>query len=96
MRLRDGLSSIVAFLRAGYPRGVPATGYVALLALLPRRISDDEVAVVTSKFIRRGRRPIDNADVGVEITRITDEMPSLDDIGRVRHRLEARAGGHHG
>jgi hypothetical protein len=37
-----------------------------------------------------GRRSIDTADAGVEITRITDEMPSPpDDIERVRHRLTA-------
>ena len=60
-----------------------------MLVLLPRRMCDDEVATIASTLIGRGRRSIDNADVGVEITRITLEMPSLDDIDRVRHRLYA-------
>jgi hypothetical protein len=34
-------------------------------------------------LIGRRRRPIDNADGGVEITRLTDEMPSCEDIDRV-------------
>jgi Protein of unknown function (DUF3349) len=92
MGLRARVSSIVAFLRAGYPSGAPVTGYVPLLALLPRRVSDDEAATITSKLIGR-KRPsidggIDTTDVGVEITRITDEMPSSDDIERVQRRLD--------
>jgi hypothetical protein len=89
MGVRAGMSSILAFLRAGYPGRAPATGYVPLLALLPRRVSDDEALIITSKLIRRQRRPIDRADVGVEITRVIGEMPSLDDIERVEDRLDA-------
>ena len=89
MGLRGRVSSIVAFLRAGYPSGAPAAGYAPLLALLPRKVSDDEAAMITSKLIGRRRESIDGADVGVEITRITDEMPSLGDIECVEHRLEA-------
>ena len=37
------LSRIVAWLRAGYPTGVPEQDYVALLGLLRRRLTDDEV-----------------------------------------------------
>ena len=92
------LSSIVAFLRAGYPTGTPATGYMPFLALLRRRVTDDEIISITRELIRRRRRPIDSADVGVEITRVTHEMPSLDDIERVQNRLDAIgwSGGHHG
>ncbi|MCV7099804.1 DUF3349 domain-containing protein [Mycobacterium palustre] len=93
MRLFGGVSSFVAFLRAGYPTGAPRFGYVPQLALLPRRVSDDEVAVITTNLIGRRRRsiarPIDDADVGVEITRVTDAMPSPNDVERVRRRLGA-------
>ena len=37
---------VVGFLRAGYPEGVTAHDYVPLLALLRRRLSDDEVVAV--------------------------------------------------
>jgi uncharacterized protein DUF3349 len=83
MGLGDRVSSIFAFLRAGYPTGVPAVGYAPLLALLPRRVSDDEIRLVISKLVP-GRRAVDDVDVGVEITRVTHEMPSTDDIERVR------------
>ncbi|OBF53269.1 hypothetical protein A5787_06520 [Mycobacterium sp. 852002-50816_SCH5313054-b] len=95
MGLRGGVSSIVAFLRAGYPSHAPAVGYAPLLALMPRRVCSDEVAIIAGALIGRQRRPIDNADVGVQITRVTDDMPSLEDIDRVQRRLDAmgRAGG---
>ena len=37
------LTSIVAWLRAGYPEGIPPTDYFPVLALLSRRLSNDEV-----------------------------------------------------
>ena len=86
--LRTWVSRVVAFLRAGYPSGAPTTGYLPLLALLPRRVSDDEAVLITSRLVGRKRRSIDRADVGVEITRVTGEMPSLDDIDRVQLRLD--------
>jgi hypothetical protein len=89
MGMIDRLSRVVAFLRAGYPTGMPATGYVPLLALLPRRVADDEITAITSKLIAQGRRPVGTADIGVEITRITQEMPSSEDIERVQRRLDA-------
>jgi Protein of unknown function (DUF3349) len=90
--------SIVAFLRAGYPSGAPALGYAPLLALLPRRVSDDEITTIARKLLAPRRRSVDNVDVGVEITRVTDELPSAHDIERVQRRLSAAgwAGHHHG
>jgi hypothetical protein len=84
MYLADLVSRFVAFLRAGYPTGMPATGYVPLAALLRRRVCDDEITAITSELIVHGRWPISPADVGVAITRVTSEMPSPDDIERVR------------
>lgn len=88
------VSGVVGFLRAGYPNGAPVTGYVPLLALLPRRVSDAEVTTITRKLLAPQRRPadrwdIDRIDVGVEITRVTAELPSPGDIERVQHRLIA-------
>ncbi|MGE2814443.1 DUF3349 domain-containing protein [Mycobacterium heidelbergense] len=92
MSMGRRVASIVAFLRAGYPSGVPALGYVPLLALLPRRASDDEIRSVISK-LAPGRRPLDGVDtrvdVGVEIIRVTNEMPLPDDIERVQRGLTA-------
>ena len=88
MGLGDLVARMVAFIRAGYPQGVPETDYVPLLALLRRRLSDDEVAAVATQLAARGEMNIDAADIGVAITRITDELPSQADLDRVQRRLE--------
>ncbi|WAJ46527.1 DUF3349 domain-containing protein [Mycobacterium sp. Aquia_216] len=89
MGLGDRASRVVAFLRAGYPTWAPALSYIPLLALLPRRVTDEEIRAIVRRFRLRQSHPIDNADIGVEIARLTHEMPSLDDIERVQHRLAA-------
>jgi hypothetical protein len=88
MYLADRVARILAFFREGYPTGMPATGYVPLAALLPRRLSNDEIISITSELVIRRHRRISSADIGVEITRITNEMPPPDDIERVQRRLD--------
>ncbi|MEC4765288.1 DUF3349 domain-containing protein [Mycobacterium sherrisii] len=50
------LSRTVRFLREGYPPEMPPTGYVPLVALLPRRGCDNEFAAVTTQFARGRER----------------------------------------
>ena len=76
MYLSHWVSSIVAFLRAGYPTGMPTTGYSPAAAPPRRRTSNNEMNSSTGEF-------------GVGITRVTDDMPSQDDIARVKRRLDA-------
>jgi hypothetical protein len=82
------LAKIVAWLNAGYPEGVPGPDRVPLLALLQRRLTNDEVKTVAQDLMDRGE--FDHVDIGVLITQITDELPSLDDVERVRDRLAAK------
>jgi Protein of unknown function (DUF3349) len=88
MYLANGMTRLVAFFRAGYPTGMPATGYVPLAALLPRRLSDDEIAAIASELVMSKNRLISSIDVGVLITRVTGEMPSPDGIARIQRQLE--------
>jgi hypothetical protein len=82
------LTSIVAWLRAGYPEGIPPTDYFPVLALLSRRLSHDEVKAVARGLMQRDG--FDEIDIGVLITQMTDHLPSPDDIERVRERLAAK------
>lgn len=82
------LSSVVTWLRAGYPEGVPETDYIPLLALLARRLTNDEVKQVARELMQRGE--FDQIDIGVVITQFTDELPNPADIERVRQRLVAK------
>ncbi len=81
------ISSVVEWLRAGYPEGVPEQDYVPLLALLERRLTHDEVEMLADELIARGDLPIAKADIQVLITKITNEMPAERDVNRVRARL---------
>ena len=82
------LAKIVAWITAGYPEGVPGPDRVPLLALLKRRLTDEEAAAVVRELLARGE--FDQVDIGVLITQITDELPQPDDIERVRQRLSAK------
>lgn len=81
------LTKIVAWITAGYPEGVPGPDRVPLFALLRPRLTDEEVVTVAQQLIERGE--FDHVDIGVIITQITDELPSPDDIERVRTKLAA-------
>ena len=82
------LTSVVSWLRAGYPEGIPPTDTFALLALLANRLSNDEVKLVANELMQRG--DFDKIDIGVVISKLTDELPSESDIERVRARLAAK------
>jgi hypothetical protein len=82
------LTSIIEWLRAGYPEGIPPTDYFPVLALLTRRLSHDEVKAVAREVMHRNGS--DEIDIGVLITQITDQLPSPQDIERVRARLAAK------
>jgi hypothetical protein len=90
MPVSDVISRMVSFLRAGYPQGVPATDTFALLALLRRRLSDEEVVQIATQLIEHGELPVQATDIRVLITKITDQMPSPDEVDRVKGHLEAR------
>jgi Protein of unknown function (DUF3349) len=82
------LAKIVAWITSGYPEGVPGPDRVPLFALLKRGLSDDEVKAVAKELKALGE--FDSADIGVLITQITDELPTPEDIERVRARLAAK------
>jgi hypothetical protein len=83
------LSNIVNWLRAGYPNGVPEADYIPLLAVLSRRLSNEEVKQVAKALVDAGTLPTENVDIGVLITKLTDEMPREEDVQRVREKLVA-------
>lgn len=85
---RDGVvGRVVSWLRAGYPAGLPTTDYVPLLALLRRRLADDEVRRIGRELIDQGVVPASRADVGTAISGVTTELASDEDMERVRRYL---------
>ncbi|MFJ7620452.1 DUF3349 domain-containing protein [Rhodococcus erythropolis] len=87
MSLPPLLASILGWLRAGYPNGVPEQDYVPLMALLRRQLSDDEIAVLADDLVAEFPVPVDPIDIGVLITKVTDDIPHEADVARVREHL---------
>ncbi len=88
MALPPFLGSVVNFLRAGYPEGVPPQDYIPLLALLRRQLSEDEVAQVADELATSGD-PASGAAIRAAITAVTHETPIDADIARVSAHLAA-------
>ncbi|GAB3605898.1 hypothetical protein GCM10027413_13070 [Conyzicola nivalis] len=85
---RSGLiTRVVRWLREGYPAGLPEQDFVPLIALLRRRLTDAEVTAVGSRLAAAGDTLTSRVDVGTAIARVTSELPSDDDVDRVRRYL---------
>ncbi|MFT3797061.1 DUF3349 domain-containing protein [Microbacterium sp.] len=86
------IERVLAWLRRGYPEGVPAADYVPLLAVLRRRLSDEEVQRVADELI--AQQGVDSGEVSrldaqVLMSKVLDDLPSPDDMRRVQERLAA-------
>lgn len=81
------LHAIVAWLRAGYPQGIPEQDYIPLFALLARRLSDAETRELSEELIADGLVPPDRVDVAAGYLRRTDELPSEEEVRRVAELL---------
>ena len=85
MALSMLLESVVAWVRKGYPEGMPRQDYIPLLALLKRRMTEEELAQVAHELAASGED--DSKTIGAAIEMLTHEEPSVPDIERVRERL---------
>jgi hypothetical protein len=84
---RNVMVRLIAWVRQGYPTGVPAADYVPLVALLSRRLTKDEVIDIVIELRGSGVLPNETGRIGAAIMGTTNEMPSLEEIERVRHHL---------
>ena len=88
MAVPDVLKSIVGWLRAGYPEGVPEVDYIPLFALLASQLTDADVQAIADELASSG--DLASADaIHKAITAATDSKPLEVDVGRVRARLAA-------
>ena len=81
------IERVVAWLREGYPQGIPTRDYIPLVALLRRRLGDDEINLVGQRLEESGMLRVDESHVGAEFMRITDEVPAPEELHRVSDRL---------
>ncbi|MFT4217353.1 MAG: DUF3349 domain-containing protein [Micropruina sp.] len=81
------IERIVAWLKGGYPHGIPEADYVPLLAVLRRRLTQQEIDELADRIVRDGLIPAVRVDVGAEYLRVTHELPSESEIRRISEKL---------
>ena len=86
MPLPPVLSSIITWLRAGYPEGVPDVDYLPLFALLASQLTDDDVNLI-AKELEDSSNPHSAQAIQDAIKSVTDGQASDADVARVRARL---------
>ena len=85
------LRSVLDWLRAGYPEGIPAKDHFALLAVLRRRLTDDEISQVVELSVATAHehpeRHVDYDTLEKIIAGVLHEEPTAEDVARVTERL---------
>jgi hypothetical protein len=89
---RNIMKRLITWVRQGYPTGVPAADYVPLIALLSRRLTKDEVIDIVIELRGAGVVPSETGRIGAAIMGTTNEVPSIEEIERVRHHLSETTG----
>jgi hypothetical protein len=86
------LTRSVEWLRAGYPTGVPRQDYVALLGILRRKLTEEEIKKIATALADQSllsSDPISAADIETMISGEMLQTASPEDIVRVSARLAA-------
>lgn len=81
------LEKVVAWLKAGYPQGIPQGDFIPLVALLNRRLTQEEILELGDRLTLDGFVPADRIDIGSGYLRIVDELPSVEELDRVSRKL---------
>jgi hypothetical protein len=80
--------SILSWLRAGYPEGLPPTDYIPLFALLGTQVTDEDLHAIADDLASESD-PDSAAAIKKAIVDVTNVQPNDFDIARVRARLAA-------
>jgi hypothetical protein len=82
------LSSVISWLRAGYPEGVPDVDYVPLFALLGSQLSEADVKAVAEE-LENESKPESAEAIRRAISTVTSHQANDSDVARVKSRLAA-------
>lgn len=80
--------NVLGWLHGGYPEGVPPKDYFALLALLKRSLTDDEVIKAAQVILRSAEsETLTEAEVRKAVQDVIDKEPNSEEIHQVASRL---------
>ncbi|MBX4167094.1 DUF3349 domain-containing protein [Rhodococcus pyridinivorans] len=84
---------VLDWLRAGYPEGIPAKDHFALLAVLERRLTDEElleaIETAAATASEHPERQVDHDTLRKIVAGVIHEEPDPQDVERVREQLVA-------
>ena len=83
------VSTVIAWLRAGYPEGVPTVDYIPLFALLGSQLTNDEANAIAEELANETDPQSAEAIRHAIKSVTTHQQPTEADINRVRARLAA-------
>ena len=86
MPLSSYVHSILNWVRAGYPDGLPPKDYIPLFALLGTQVTNDDLQAIAGELSRQSD-PDSAAAMKKAITEVMDVKPNEADVARVRARL---------
>jgi uncharacterized protein (DUF2267 family) len=83
------LDNVLGWLHQGYPEGVPPKDYFALLALLKRSLTEDEVVKAAQSVLRANAAGdvVTEDEVRKAVHDVINKEPSPDEIHQVASRL---------
>ncbi len=82
------LANVLGWLHRGYPEGVPQKDYFALLALLKRTLTEEEV-IKAAQSILKSTDPdeVTEAAIRTAVQAVIDKEPNPEEIHQVASRL---------
>ena len=86
MPLSSHVHSILNWVRAGYPEGLPPKDYIPLFALLGKQVTNDDLHAIADELAKQSD-PDSAAAIKKAITDVMDVQPNEADVARVRARL---------
>ncbi len=81
------LDSVLNWLRAGYPQGIPPKDYYPLLALLTRTLSEEEVVLAARAVLLQGEEPVTAEQIEQAIRLVAEKEPTAEEMQQVAARL---------
>jgi ribonuclease I len=82
------MDNVLNWLHDGYPEGVPPKDYFALLALLKRSLTEDQV-VKAAQTVLKGTDSdtVTDDEIRAAIQQVTEKEPNPEEIHQVASRL---------
>ena len=82
------LDNVLGWLHEGYPEGVPPKDYFALLALLKRSLTEDEIVKVAQSILKSNDSDeVTEAEIRKAVKGVIEKEPNPEEIHQVASRL---------